>query len=221
MRKKYGRTRAESQRLMSREERLREPPRFEMPWRIRRSAVKEEELRQDPWWWIGHRRGMRRPKVGQDPLEARAVPEEKIYGSLPERIMWMRLTQLHVYFDFQSSLQGGRLELGGLVADFILPDHMYVIRVQGPTHQGPYRHFKDEEQRRILEEMGYTVFDIDDKTIYDEYAFEEWIRRLFGFGGFGGYAGGATTNLDAFQEADDRIPEQIADDLRAIEEMLR
>lgn len=197
--RKYGRARAKEQRP-GREQRLRSPKRFEMPWRIRRSAIRAESLAQDTWWWIEHRRGLRRPQVGMDPLEARAVSLETVYGSLPERIVYKRLTEVRVYFTFQSSLQGGRMELGGIVADFILPDHMFIIQVQGPTHQGPWRLRKDEEQRLALEDMGYTVFYVEDTVIYDEYAFEDWIRRLFGFGGVGaGNAGQTTPKMDTVQ----------------------
>ncbi len=200
--RKWGRYAPKGTKIMSREERLRARPRFELPWRIQRNVIIEEDLQEDPWWFTVHRRGLRRPLVGEDPLEARAVSKESVYGSLPERILYRRLTQLRIYFDFQSSLQGGRMELGGMVADFILPDHMYVLRVQGPTHQGPDRFRKDEEQRLILEAMGYTVFDVEDKIIYDEYAFEDWIRRLFGLGGtLTGGASGAVPNMETQQEA--------------------
>jgi len=220
-RRKYGRVRAREQKIMSREERLRAPPRFKMPWRIRRDVIREDLLKDDPWWWIGHRRGLRRPLIGEDPLEARAVSKEQVYGSLPERILYLRLTQLRVYFDFQSSLQGGRLELGGLVADFILPDHMFILRVQGPTHQGPFQFRKDEEQKLILEEMGYTVFDIEEKTVYDEYAFEDWIRRLFGLGGIpAGGTGGTTPKMDTIQEPTEGGDiDRIWDDLQVIRDI--
>jgi very-short-patch-repair endonuclease len=111
-------------------------------------------------------------------LEARAVPKTTVKGSLPERILYRRLTQLGIVFDFQSSLDGGRMELGGIVADFILPDYMFILNPVGPTHKDAYQHQKDIEQAQILEAMGYTVFFIEENVIYDEPAFEEWIRRV-------------------------------------------
>lgn len=221
MRKKYGHVRAREQKIMSREERLRAPPRFEMPWRIRRSAVKEEELRQDPWWFVLHRRGLRRPKVGEDPLEARAVSKEKVYGSILERIIYRWLTMAHIAFDFQSSLQGGRMELGGLVADFILPDYMYVLNPIGPTHQGPFQFRKDEEQRLILAEMGYTVFYQSEELVHDEFAFEDYMRRLFNFPGVvAGNAGGTTQRMETIQEpSQGRELDESWDDLQAVRDI--
>jgi hypothetical protein len=94
-------------------------------------------------------------------------------------------------FDFQSSLQGGRLELGGIVADFLFPHMRIIIRVQGPTHTEYRRLAKDEEQRAILEDMGYLVWDLDLKTVYSPPLLEDWHRIKFGLmkgtrgGGFG------------------------------------
>ena len=157
----------------------------------KRDLVLREEFQGSPWWFVIHRRGIRRPRVGEDPLEARAVSHDTVRGTLPERIMYMAFVNLLHFspdydFDFQSSQQGGRLELGGLVADFILPYLKIVVRVQGPTHTEWLRMRKDEEQRMILEEMGFLVLDAEDTLIYDEYRFEEWLRRNFLLGGRGG-----------------------------------
>lgn len=67
------------------------------------------------------RRGVKRIRVGEDELEKRAVSEEAAGGvaTLPERIVYRELLRRRVTFDFQSSLLGGRLRLGGMVADFI------------------------------------------------------------------------------------------------------
>ena len=171
---------------VGRQERIRIPQPIDRPLRLKtRNLVKNEFLKDDPWWFTLHRRGVRRPKVGEDPLEARAVSKETVNGTLPERILYLALIHvLHMQpdadFDFQSSLQGGRLELGGIVADFILEYLRMIIRVQGPTHAQFLRQAKDEEQRMALEEMGYLVCDIYDTTIYDEYRLEDWLRRKFG-----------------------------------------
>lgn len=82
-------------------------------------------------------------------------------------------------FAMHNSQSGGRLEIGGLVADFLFFFMKMVIQVQGPTHTDFLRVRKDEEQKAILEDMGYRVFDIDMETVYNEYRFEEWLRRLF------------------------------------------
>jgi len=83
-----------------------------------------------------------------------------------------------VDFTFQSSLQGGRLFLGGMVADFILVTRNVIVRIQGRKwHTGFEQERRDDFQRDILEGMGYHVLDLFDDTIYDDYLFAEWLRR--------------------------------------------
>ena len=182
---------------IGRQERIRIPQPIDRPLDIKtRNLVRSEYLKEDPWWYTLHRRGVRRVKVGEDPLEARAVSKETVKGTLPERILYMALIHvLHftpdVDFDFQSSLQGGRLELGGIVADFLFEYRRLIIRVQGPTHVEFLRSAKDEEQRMALVEMGFTVKDLWDYTIYDEYALEDWLRRCFGLAASRGGGGPA------------------------------
>lgn len=169
---------------------------------------------KDPWWFVLHRKGLRRLKVGEDPLEARAVSKDMVRGTLPERIVYKYLEDIlkfipNVDFDFQSSQSGGRVELGGLVADFLFYYMRIVIQVQGSTHTEYLRKKKDEEQRGILEEMGYRVFDIEELVCYDIAQLEEWMRRTFGLalgfgGGFstsraGGMMGGASVYSDGEQ----------------------
>lgn len=168
-----------------RRQRIRIPQPADKPIRFQSgSAVRKEFIDQDPWWFVLHRRGVRRPEVGLDPLEARAVSENTVRGTLPERIMYkeLQIRRLMGLFDFQSSLQGGRMELGGIVADFLSDFYRMVIRVQGPTHKGHRRFRKDEEQRNILEEMGYSVHDIDDQTLYDSAKTARWLDRVFARG---------------------------------------
>ena len=130
-----------------------------------------------------HRRGPLRVQVGlEDPREQRAVSEARIAGTLPERIFFKALLDRGmregIDFTFQSSLQGGRLFLGGMVADFILTTRSLIVRIQGRKwHTGFEQERKDDFQRDILEGMGYHVLDLFDDTIYDDYLFAEWLRR--------------------------------------------
>ena len=158
-------------------------------------------------------------------MEVRAVPDRDPHkGTLPERILYLALIRIiHLVagadFDFQSSQQGGRIELGGIVADFLLPNMRIVIRVQGPTHTGFLRGQKDEEQRGILEEMGFRVWDIDDLTIYDVYLLEDWLRRKFDLASGRGGSGGAFGPHDPDEEVglDIYLVELIYDGLQAAE----
>lgn len=100
-----------------------------------------------------------------------------------------------------SSLLGGRLEFGGIVADFILPDHMYVLNPAGPTHSEFRRIAKDEEQTMILAEFGYRVFIIPEEDVYNEYKFEEIMRSILGLGPVLG--GGSATNFSQITRSDE------------------
>jgi very-short-patch-repair endonuclease len=124
---------------------------------------------------IVHRRGITPP---EEDLEKRAVSAEEVRGTLPERIAWLALYKRQVEFDFQSSLLGGRLELGGMVADFILPTHMIIIRVQTQYwHAGLAATTKDQAQKSVLEGMGYVVHDLWEDIIFDARRLEDWMER--------------------------------------------
>lgn len=151
-----------------------------------RSLIRQELIQKDPYWFVLHRRGLSRPEVGEDPLEARAVPHSMVRGTLPERIIYKSLMQeFHlvpeVDFNFQSSLQGGRIDTGGIIADFIFPYLKMVINPTGPTHDEYIRMWKDDEQTMALAEMGYEQYLIPEEKVYDEYYLSNWLRRLLGW----------------------------------------
>lgn len=168
------------------------PLRFQIRTLIRRDALRGKT----PWWLNIHRRGIRRGRVGQNALEARAVPHSLVPGYLTERILYATLVNLFhfvpdVDFLYQSSQGGGRLEMGGLVADFLFPILRVVINPLGPQHYQFRNMAKDEEQMAILADMGYTAYLIDEEVIYNELALEEFLRRIFGgMTSGGGDAGG-------------------------------
>lgn len=166
-----------------------------------RNLLREDLIHPDPWDLTIHRRGPRRLKEGEDPLEARAIPHDSLRGTLPERIMYKWLQDRRINFDFQSSLLGGRLEFGGIVADFILPDFMYVLNPAGPTHSEFARIRKDEEQTMILAEFGYRTFIIPEADVYAEYKFEEIMRSILGLGPTWG--GGSATNFSEISRSDE------------------
>ncbi len=168
------------------ERRLKTPLVEKRPVRFQtRSLIDKDFLRPNDWKFILHRRGLAaRPWVGLDPLEERAA--QGMRGTLPERIIYKYLTdKMHfvpnVDFDFQSSLQGGRLDTGGIVADFLFRYLMVVLNPLGPTHGEYWRHRKDEEQIMALEELGYQVYMIEEGDVYDEQKLEWWMRRIFGW----------------------------------------
>ena len=195
----------------------------------RRDLVIRELISPDPWWFTLHRRGPRREDVGGDPREARAVPEEQVRGTLPERIFYLALIRVMHFmpdadFDFQSSLQGGRLELGGIVSDFLFPEQRIIVNVQGPTHDRFWVGAKDKEQRGILEEMGYTVWDIQDDEIYDEFVLEDWLRRHWnlasGRGGGGVSGSGPEHSPDEDEGFDPYLLELVYAGVMAAEDKL-
>lgn len=163
-----------------------------------------------PWWMVVHRRGIKQERVGQDPNEARAVPHGVIKGYLDERILYATLVNLFhfipgVDFDYQSSIDGGRLEMGGLVCDFIFRYLRIVINPLGPQHYQFRNVKKDEEQVSALAEMGYQCYLVDVSVIMDEYKLEDFLRRIFGgmtSGGGDSGGGDSQTSSGSEQEAD-------------------
>jgi very-short-patch-repair endonuclease len=120
-----------------------------------------------------------RPTIGENELEQRA--EQGIYGSLPERILYKELKRRRIEFSFQSSMMGGRQQLGGMVADFILPFYKIIIQVQGTLwHVGKDAEAWDTHQRLTLENMGYTILYIWDTEVYDKEQFKRWLDKNIG-----------------------------------------
>lgn len=143
---------------------------------------------------IVHRRrikGMR--SYEGDPREQYAVPLSEVQGTLPERIIYKALKDRRLIpgmFSFQSTLTGGRLHLGGLVADFLCERPPVVIRVQGSYWHGEFdrqtgnllhgdivQGRKDDEQGQILNSMGYAVIDIFEENCYDQYLLDSFLKR--------------------------------------------
>lgn len=154
------------------------------PVTVRRTSSKEEEYNPEYSWMTVHRLGPHRDTVGINALEQRAVPSSERKGTLPERIMYKALRDsLHLVpgidFDFQSYVEGGRTDKGGMVLDFVLPTFRLIIQVQGPTHNNFLQIIKDTEQRMIVAEWGYTVEYFTQEEIYNQVVFEEKLRRIF------------------------------------------
>lgn len=198
------------------------PLRFQLRSIIRHALVRVSS----PWWLSVHRRGIPRQKVGIDPLEARAVPPGVIHGYLTERILYAALVnQFHfvpgVDFDFQSSVEGGRLEMGGLVADFLFRYLKVVINPLGPQHYQFRNVKKDEEQVQILAEMGYNCYLIDQEVIYDERKLDEFLRRIFGgWASAGGDAGAYPAQITSNVEREQDDTEALWKTIKGLEEFL-
>ena len=173
-------------------------PNFKKDKRIKMPAVPKRPYRFSPRSMIDyafltptpfpgfviHRRGPARPWMGDSPLEMRA--QQGIPGTLPERIIYKYLTTLMKFsdgvdFDFQSSLQGGRIDTGGIVADFMFERLRIVINPLGPTHDEFLRMKKDQEQVDALGAMGYQVYMIPEADVYDELTFERLMKQIFGW----------------------------------------
>lgn len=176
-------TRKREPRTFTRRTRIRIPQPKQRVFSFRgKDVLREELIKKSPWWFTLHRRGVYRPWVGEDPLEARAVPRWQVVGFLRERIVYRWLVEAHlipgVDFDFQSSMMGGRAEMGGLVIDFVFPHRKLVLQVAGPTHKENLREAKDEEQRLILASWGYRVSTVPVEVVDNEGEFENFMRRF-------------------------------------------
>lgn len=206
------------------EKRIKVPPIEKRPFRFQaRTLIRQELIQKDPYWFVLHRRGISRPEVGENPLEARAMPHDMIRGTLPERIIYKSLVQeFHLIegadFNFQSSLQGGRIDTGGIIADFIFPQMMMVINPTGPTHSEYVRIWKDDEQTMALAEMGYEQFLIPEDKVYDEYYLSNWLRRRLGWMHSGG--GGTQEEFDEVESNPGFINDKILTALMEISDYI-
>lgn len=169
----------------SKQTRIHIPQPVERPFSIRgKDLVQWENLRPEQDEFTMHKRGIYRPKLEGDVRERRAIPKEQRRGTLPERIVYYYLVNsLHmqdgVEFTFQTSMDGGRLEMGGMVADFVFETRRLVLNVQGSTHKEYLRGRKDEEQENILADMGYSVVYLWEDEIYNEILFDDRMRSIF------------------------------------------
>ena len=170
------------------------------PVYLKTQPVKKALLRPRPDFAI-HRR-TRREDLESDPYEKYAVPKWQVTGFQSERIVYkMAMRHGHVPgvdFTFQTSSAGGRLEVGGLVADFIWPRKMLVLQVQGPTHEEYLQGKKDSEQRDMLENMGYTVMYVDLDTVHSQQRLNDFfIRYIDPQPTIGGMMYGSLSNDDS------------------------
>lgn len=174
------------------------PQILKRPVRFRASSLLKGQIKNpDVYWFTLHRRGPHRDQLGGNPLEARAVPHTLVKGTLPERIIYRWVVSVAKMvpgfdFDFQASEQGGRVEMGGLVVDFLFPYLMIALNPLGPTHNQFGQMKKDEEQISILAHMGYTVYMIPEADVYNEFIFENLMRRIFNFE----HLGSGSTEID-------------------------
>jgi very-short-patch-repair endonuclease len=112
--------------------------------------------------------------------EGRAA--QHVRGSLQERILYKALEDhdliADIDFSFQSSMLGGRAQLGGLVADFIFEAPKVVVQVQSVWHTTDLEAVvRDSDQNMLLQSWGYTVIEVWPTTIMDETSLDRWIER--------------------------------------------
>ena len=150
---------------------------------MRRDVIIRGRLKLRPEWYTLHRRFFPGDRINlqNDPLEDRAMPEWMVKGYLEERIIYKELLKRRfvpgIDFTFQSSAEGGRTELGGIVVDFLLEFHRLIIQVDGPTHQTVIGRARDREQAGVLASMGFTVISIHTDLIHDAGQLEDWFRQ--------------------------------------------
>jgi very-short-patch-repair endonuclease len=86
-------------------------------------------------------------------------------GSTAEWAIYWALNIMNIQFEYQVPLFGGRLQAGGVIADFVIPSHMLVIRVQGEHwhyEMGMEVVNMDAITKMQMEDIGYLVIDIDE-----------------------------------------------------------
>ena len=96
-----------------------------------------------------------------------AVQLENIQATEPERMVYNELTRLGIGFDFQSSFYGGRLQRGGLIVDFYIPDRNLAINIQSFYwhYSIPDRIVQDRMQQVEMESQGISIIYIDEEDV--------------------------------------------------------
>ena len=101
-------------------------------------------------------------------------------GSLPEFLVFMELRRRgkrpDVDFTYQAPFQGGRLDKGGMILDFVFSDPPdLAINVQGTYYHGtPESRRQDRMVRAQMAGQGITVIFIDEADILTD------VRRFVG-----------------------------------------
>ena len=115
-----------------------------------------------------------KPVFGPEELEGRA--SQGFYGTLPERIMYKKLSQMMQgshNFIFQRTEGGGRNYIGGFVLDFLITDRLpyLVIEILGDYWHQAYEKAADLEREMAVRREGYLYYEIWESEIYisDEY----------------------------------------------------
>ena len=86
---------------------------------------------------------------------------EGVIASDIEIIVMRWLDKRGILYNFQSSLLGGRFELGGSIVDFTFDDRFLGWRVQGDYwHRQIAQNASDNVQRELLESEGWTIVDV-------------------------------------------------------------
>jgi very-short-patch-repair endonuclease len=145
--------------------------------RQKRGAVKGQLRQQRPRRHASQHK-YRTTLQADQALEDRAY--QNVKGSLQERIVYQKILDYGfldgIDFTFQSQQLGGRLELGGLVADFLFPTIMVIVQVQSYWHQvGNDIRQRDADQETILTKMGYYVLELWPTTIEDDIQLNRWM----------------------------------------------
>jgi len=102
--------------------------------------------------------------------------------TLPELCAYLWLKRRKLLFEYQSPLLGGRLQVGGAVADFViydlLPGGLVLWRIMGDYWHGtPTMILRDREQKERLARARYNglpvhaVVDLWESAIYVRYPF--------------------------------------------------
>jgi len=121
-------------------------------------------------------------------------PYPNIFGSRPEKMVFAKLTQYQIPFNFQSFFQILLPDVDinwWRRLDFIIPDAKIVIEVQGAYWHSPFTNpeqaSEDAFKATLLEEMGYTVlawWDYEIEANLDLLILSEpRLRALIGKGG--------------------------------------
>ena len=81
-------------------------------------------------------------------------------------------------YEFQSSMMGGRFELGGAIGDVVFYERSLVWRIQGDYfHKGVEKEGTDAIQQELLESQGWQVVNIWGSSLDTPARIEETLSK--------------------------------------------
>jgi hypothetical protein len=122
--------------------------------------------------------GVRLQKIGETTEERYSKYAPATAKSRPEKILYGWLVVHGAMFEYQVSVLGGRSIPGGAVLDFVVYDKPIPIVIRVMSYWHKTTEWSDEIQKQSVEELGYSVVDVDEWEINNTPRLEAKMREI-------------------------------------------